>query len=89
MSENEVLGIVPDDTGFLIQGYNKPLSFVACENLIKSNDKNKELKQKLAIAKEALEFYANDRNYSGGYYDTVSNGAEDKAKDALEKLSEK
>lgn len=46
-------------------------------------DDASELEKKLEIAIEALEFYANEHNYSGGYYDTISNDCEDKANEAL------
>lgn len=47
------------------------------------------LEEKLRVATEALEYYANSDNYSGGYYSEVSGGAEDKAQEALEKLKER
>jgi hypothetical protein len=51
-------------------------------------NKLKELDKKLEIAVEALEFYANEHNYSGGYYDTISNDCEDRAKQALAAIKE-
>lgn len=45
--------------------------------------KNVELEKELEIAVEALEYYANEHNYSGGYYNTTSSDCEDKAREAL------
>lgn len=70
-----------------LEEYEKSVGQLHLDNIFYKSEMLRNDK-KLAIAKEALEFYANGQNYSGGYYDTVSNEAEDKAKDALEKLSE-
>lgn len=40
------------------------------------------------ILKEANEFYCHENNYSGGYYNTISNDAEDTAREARKKAEE-